>query len=153
MTKGGEKVPVKGDKNPTICRKPQRNYVSVSFSDLASELFNHYQFPLVKTIESYLPFVDITFFFLAKKIHMCRKSFDKRLRRDTLFPVCKIYVTKVAKRLRVEFCPWIYMPLLFNGSYVPYSSDQPWHLERTPARKPNAYFIDMLQLLLLERCG
>ena len=56
-------MPAKEAKNPTVCRKSQRNHVSVSFTDLESELFNPYEFPLVKTIERYLPFVDITFFF------------------------------------------------------------------------------------------
>ena len=95
-------MPVKGAKNPTICRKPQRNYETVSFSELASELFIHYQFPLVKTIESYLPFVDITFF-LAKKIHMCRESFDKRLRRDTYFLYVKYMLLKLLKDSEYNF--------------------------------------------------
>lgn len=71
---------------------------------------------------------------------MCKKSFDKTLRRDA-FPVCKINITEVAKRLSRIFSLNIYAAdTYFNGRYVPYS--------RTPARKPNAYFIAMLQLLL-----
>lgn len=62
MTTGGEKVYVKGAKNPIICILGNlRNYESVSFSGLASELFNRYQFPLVKTIES--PFGNSFYFF------------------------------------------------------------------------------------------
>lgn len=100
-------MPVKGAKNPIICiLRKLRNYESVSFSDLASKLFNRYQFPLVKTIGS--PFADTPFhFFLyfAKKIHGCKESFGKRLRRH-IFSVCKTYyLTDVDKRLRGEFCP------------------------------------------------
>lgn len=64
MTTGGEKVYVKGAKNPIICILGNlRNYESVSFSGLASELFNRYQFPLVKTIES--PFGNSPFYFFG----------------------------------------------------------------------------------------
>lgn len=80
---------------------------------------------------------------------MCKESFGKRLRRHT-FPVSKTYyLTDVAKRLRVLSLNIYVTALYFNGRYVPYSSDQPWHLQRAPARKPNAYFIDRYAALAI----
>lgn len=64
-------MPDRGAKYPIKCilGKP-RNYKSMSFRDLARELINCYQFPLVKTIDSSFADTPLRFF----GVFFCRED-------------------------------------------------------------------------------